>query len=150
VMPMIKNQKTSLFLEDKSLSTLENIKFIGERMNFTKEDEITVFCDNVRPPRVMWLILHYWLRLNQKDIEKYFVNYAADYYRKHYTTAQIGKEMSKGYVYDNLTIKSYFLKESIDEAVYNQMGTVMEILALYDKDLETLLDNAVRKKHGLE
>jgi hypothetical protein len=37
----------------------------------------------------------------------------------------------------------------IEDAVSNQVSTAMEILSLYDKELDELMTDAVKIKHGL-
>ena len=74
IKPLLKGE-TKILLEEKSLSTAQNIEFAGKFVNVRKGNSVIVFCDNVRLPKVMWLILHYWFKLNKEQIEQYFLNY---------------------------------------------------------------------------
>ncbi len=138
-----------ILLEERSLSTTQNIKFASRLVNVGKGNRITVFCDNVRAPKVMWYVLHYWFKLSKKQIEQYFLDYSISFYKKHYTTEAIGREISKGITYENVTVKPYRLRTKIEDAIANQISTIIEINALYDKQLSKKLIKAIKIRQGI-
>ena len=138
-----------MLLEERSLSTAQNIEFAKRLVNVKKGNSITVFCDNVRAPKVMWFVLHYWFHLSKKQIEQYFLEYSIKFYSRHYTTEEIGREISKGIVYENVTIRPYRLKTKIDDAIANQISAIIEINSLYDKQLGEGLIKAIKVRRGI-
>ena len=54
-------------LEDKSLTTGQNIKFSSRFLDTRGKNKIFVFCDNIRPPKIMWFVLHYWFGLSKRQ-----------------------------------------------------------------------------------
>jgi hypothetical protein len=148
IRPKLK-RRTRIILEDRSISTDQNIDFVGKIVHVGKGDEVIVFCDNIRPPRVMWFILHYWFGLSAGKIERYFIDIAVKHYKKGHTNKEIGREMTKGMKYGKVRIIAYPLRTGIEEAVSNQVATTMDILSLYDKELHEILNEATRIKHGI-
>ncbi len=148
IKPLIRDS-VKILLEDKALSTTQNIRFLKKFIRFEKKDEVVLFCDNVRSPKIMWFVLHYWFDLSKTKVEEYFLDYSLKFYKKHYTTEEIGKEMYKGLKYKNVTVKPYPLRTKIDEAISNQISTVIEILSLYDKGLDKKIIKAVKIRQGL-
>ena len=53
--PLLKKD-VGVILEEKSLTTKQNIEFCKKFINLKGGDAVTVFCDNVRPPKVMWFV----------------------------------------------------------------------------------------------
>jgi hypothetical protein len=113
------------------------------------DNKITVFCDNIRQLKVMWFALHFWFHLSKREIEQYFIDYALAYYKRHFTTEQIGLEVAKGITYNNLTIKPYPMRKKITDAVANQIPSTLEINSLYDKALDKRLIKTIKIKFGL-
>ncbi|MGD0729103.1 MAG: ElyC/SanA/YdcF family protein [Candidatus Micrarchaeaceae archaeon] len=146
--PIIKS-KAQIRLENNSLTSSQNIEFSKKFIDLNT-DSITIFCDNIRPPKIMWYVLHYWFHLNKKQIEDYFIDYSLEFYKKHLTTEQIGKELSKGISYKNVKVKPYHMRTDIDGAVSNQIASILEINSLYDKDLERKLVRTIKIKFGLK
>ncbi len=144
------NKKVNVILEDNSLSTIENIKLTKRLVSLGNGDEVVVFCDNVRPPKVMWFVLHFWFKLTRSEIEKYFLNYSIKHYKKHYTTEMIGGEIASGMRYENVNVVPYRWRTEINDAVSAQIASIMEILSLYDNRLEKELKRAIRVKFGME
>jgi hypothetical protein len=134
-----------IVLENWSLTTLENIEF-SKKFIELDNNTVTVFCDNIRPQKVTWFILHFWFGLSKDKIEKYFVDYSVGYYVKHFTDEGLGKEMSKGFVYKNVVIKPYRMRTDIDDAISALIGDILEIDSLYDKSLKARLAKYVKVK----
>jgi hypothetical protein len=144
--PLLKN-KPNIALENLSLTTLENIEFSKKFLDL--DSEIVVFCDNIRPQKVMWLILNCWFGLSRKKIEKYFVDYSMKYYITHFTDEGLGKEMSKGFTYKNVFVKPYPMRTDIDDAISAIIGDMLEINSLYENSLRAKLSKYVKVKLGL-
>ena len=142
-------QNTTILLEERSLTTAQNIEFANPLLKFAN-GSVTVFCDNIRPPKVMWYVLHYWFGLSKREIENYFLEYSLKFYSKHFTTEQIGKELNKGLAYKNVLVKPYRMRTDIDDAISGQIASVLEINSLYDKKLYSKLIKAVKIKFGLK
>ena len=142
-------QNTTILLEERALTTAQNIEFTRPLLKLTSSS-VTVFCDNIRTPKVMWYILHYWFGLSKREIENYFLGYSLKFYSKHFTTEQIGKELSKGLVYKNVLVKPYRMRTDIDDAVSVQIASILEINSLYDKKLYSKLIKAIKIKFGLK
>ena len=142
-------RNTTILLEERSLTTTQNIEFTKPLLKFAN-GSVTVFCDNIRPPKVMWYILHYWFGLGKREIENYFLEYSLKFYSKHFTTEQIGKELNKGLAYKNVLVKPYRMRTDIDDAISSQIASVLEINSLYDKKLYSKLIKAVKIKFGIK
>ena len=145
--PLLKRD-VRMMLEGRSLTTAQNVEF-SRRFISPRDDVVTVFCDNVRPPKVMWFILHFWFGLSRGEIEQYFVDYGRRYYSRHYTTEEIGNEIVKGLTYKNVTVRPYRMHERIEAAVSQEVGTLLEVNALYDKQLGRKLMKNIKVKFGL-
>lgn len=145
--PLLKGS-VEVTLENWSLTTLENIEFSRKFIDL-KSNSITVFCDNIRPQKVMWLILSCWFGLDKKKVEKYFVDYSVKYYVTHFTDEGLGKEMGKGFTYKNVFVKPYPMRTDIDDAISALVGDILEIDSLYEKSLKSRLAKYVKVKLGL-
>ena len=141
-------RNTTILLEERSLTTAQNIEFTKSLLKLAN-GSVTVFCDNIRPPKVMWYVMHYWFGLSKREIENYFLEYSLKFYSKHFTTEQIGKELNKGLAYKNVLVKPYHMRTDIDDAISGQIASVLEINSLYDKKLYSKLIKAVKIKFGL-
>jgi len=144
--PLLKGNVT-VHLENRSLTTLQNIEFSRKFLDL-KASSITVFCDNIRPQKVMWLILHFWFKLDRKKIEDYFISYSVKYYVTHFTDEGLGKEMSKGFTYKNIAIVPYPMRTDIDDAISALISDMLEIESLYKKSLKTKVVRFFKKKLG--
>ena len=145
--PLLKENK-NIILENRSLTTLENIEFTRKFINL-EDSTIIVFCDNIRPQKVMWLILHIWFGLSRKKIEKYFTDYSIRYYITHFTDEGLGKEMSKGFTYKNVIVKPYRMRTDIDDAISALIGDILEINSLYDTSIRAKFVKFIKIKLGL-
>jgi hypothetical protein len=148
IKPRIK-VNAKILLERKSLTSAQNIDF-AKKLIQLKNNEISIFCDNIKPPQIMWYVLHYWFKFSKSNIEKYYINYARKYYTKHYTTEQIGKEIVKGISYKNVIIKPYKMRTDIDDSVSSQISSILQINSLYDKKLYKEFIKSIRIKFGLK
>ena len=92
----------------------------------------------------------HWIDKN-KDLKNYktLVNYSLQYYKKHFTTEEIGKEIMKGLKYKNVTVIPYKLRTKIEEAISNQVSTIIELNSLYDKQLNKKLIRIIKIRQGL-
>jgi len=137
-----------ILLENNSLTTLENIEYSMKFLKVDPSNTITVFCDNIRPQKVMWLVLNFWFKLDKKLIQKYFVDYSMKYYITHFTDEGLGKEMAKGFRYKNVMVMPYPMRTDIDDAISALIGDILEINSLYDKSTRTKLIKFAKTKLG--
>jgi hypothetical protein len=143
-------RNVNVSLEQRSLTTAQNIRFSKRFVAAKNYSKIIIFCDNVRPAKVMWFTMHYWFGSTKSEIEQYFIDYSLHFYRKHFTTEKIGAEMEKGLTYKNVTIKPYRMRKKIEDAVANQIPSTLEINSLYDKALDQKLIKSIKIKFGLD
>jgi hypothetical protein len=148
IQPLLKRD-VGVILEERALTTRQNIEFSKKFMNLKGGDSAMVFCDNVRQPKIMWFILHFWFGLAKIEIEQYFVDYGQKYYLRHYTTEQIGNEVAKGLTYKNVIVKPYRMRTTIEAAVSQEIATLLEVNTLYDKSLDRRLMREIKIKFGL-
>lgn len=144
--PLLKS-KVKVLLEDKSINTVQNIEF-SKRFVDARKDRVTIFCDNIRTPKVMWFVMHFWFGMDKAQAEQYFVDLGLKYYTKHLSTEQIGERISGGLDYKNVAIRTYRMRSRIEHAVSQQIATILEINSLYDKVLYRKLIRNMRVKFG--
>lgn len=145
--PLLKDNVT-IHLENRSLTTLQNIEFSKKFIDLNN-GTVTVFCDNIRPQKVMWLILHLWFKLDRKQIEDYFIGYSVKYYITHFTDEGLGKDMSKkGFTYKNVVIVPYPMRTDIDDAISALVSDMLEIESLYKKSERIRIIKFFKKKLG--
>ena len=145
--PLLKGD-FGLLLEERSLTTAQNIEFCKRFISLKNDDTVTVFCDNIRPPKVMCFILHYWFGLSKRRVEQYFVDYGLKYYLKHYTTEEMGEEIVKGLEYKNVAIRPYRMRTRIEAAVGQEIATLLQVNALYDESLYKKLMKNTKVRFG--
>ena len=119
-------------LEDKSITTNQNLEFAETKL--TESDEIIVYCDLVRLAKVIWIAAHYLLSVPQKEIYKELLTFA---YKK---------DLYRNFVYKNLTVVGYdFPGKSKEEMIGQTFASLIDVMALYDEELEKM-DVDARKK----
>ena len=142
--------KAKIEIENRSMTTAQNIRFARRFIVLRKGDRAFIFCDNIRPFKVLWYVMHYWYGLRKGQIEDHFVNLSIPYYKKRFTTEQMGKVYSDNLTYGNVTVNTFKMRKEIEDAIGQIPASVLEISSIYDKGLERKLMHAIRVKFGFE
>ena len=104
---------------------------------------IAVFCDSIRLPKVMWFVLHYWFGLSKNEIEDYFFEYSIKLYSKSFSMERIGKELSEGLKYKNVTVIPYRMYAEADYMSSIQiLSSILEIFSIFSQNLRILVFKA--------
>lgn len=151
VKPLLK-RGVEVILEEGSITTDQNIRFAASSVDVGNAGApISVFCDNVRPPKVIWYVLAYWFGLNKQQIIDYLLDYFKEYYAKHMTTEQLGKLIAtEGMIYRNVRIVPFRMRTDIDDATGNILSTLVSIEVLYNKRLYRKFVDEIKIKFGLK
>lgn len=151
--PLLK-EHVRVLLEEESMTTPQNIEFVSklipQAISDPSTNKIEVFCDNIRMVKVMWFVQHYWFKRNMDAIAQFFVDYGYQFYQKQHTTEQIGDHLRNGLEYENVSIVPCWIHTRINSAISQQIGSVLEIQALYDGVLEKKLMRNVLEKFGFK
>ncbi|NMB91658.1 DUF218 domain-containing protein [candidate division WWE3 bacterium] len=128
---------TNYILEEKSITTNQNLEFARE--NLSKNDEIIVYCDLIRKSKVIWISMHFLLQADIGTISKAFMDFVKD------------KDLYKEFSYNNLKIIGYdFPGKSRDEIIGQSYATLIDVLALYSEELNKMDVSQRKKDFGLE
>lgn len=128
----INTKFNSYILEDKSITTNQNLEFSKTKLN--ESDEIIVYCDLIRLAKVIWIATHFLLEVPQKEIYEELLKFA------------YGKNLYKSFIYKNMTIVGYdFPGKSKEEMIGQTFATLIDVMALYDNEFDEL-DVTYRKK----
>ncbi len=65
-------RSVKIHLEDKSITTEQNLKFAKDFINLDPENEIFVITEGVRFFKVTWILLDKWFGLNREQITEYW------------------------------------------------------------------------------
>jgi hypothetical protein len=119
-------------LEDKSITTNQNLEYAKTKLN--ESDKIIVYCDLIRLAKVIWIATHFLLGTPQKEIYEELLKFA------------YGKNLYKSFEYRNITVVGYdFPGKSKEEMIGQTFATLIDVMALYDNELDEL-DVEYRKK----
>ncbi|MCW6159535.1 MAG: YdcF family protein [Candidatus Micrarchaeales archaeon] len=145
------NKKTKLLIEEKSITASQSIKFTKPLLKLKKTDDVSVFCNSVVAVKVMWFIMHYWFGLTRKEIENDALNYIALYYSKRNGVDDVGKGIAHtGVLYENVEVHPCHIVPSIENAIAQQLVSLVDIAALYNPQLYNKFINATKKRYGLK
>ena len=132
----INNSFDGFVLEDRSLTTNQNLEFAAEKIG--REDEIVVFCDLIRLAKVIWISLHFLLKKNQEDI------YSALFQFTH------EKQLYEPFVYKNLKVVAYdFPGKSKEETIAQSFAALIDVMALYSSEFDKMDLEQRKKDFGL-
>ncbi|MGC8572351.1 MAG: ElyC/SanA/YdcF family protein [Candidatus Micrarchaeia archaeon] len=139
-----------IILEEQSITASQSIKFSKKLVKLKPEDEVTVFCDSSIAVKVMWFVMHYWFKLKKKEIYDDAFNYIKMHYSKHNKTEDIGKSiLLPGILYKNVEIHPCTILPSIESALAQQMISIIDIGALYDKELNEKFIEITKERYNL-
>lgn len=129
------NPSINVELEDQSLTTPQNLEFVSKKISST--DQITVYCDLARMAKVVWLSLTYLLHKNRQETGSILFDFSKD-------------KKLKPFIYENLTVK-YFDFPSRDKylCIAQSFSSLLEVEAIYDRELEDKITTQRRKDFGL-
>ncbi len=145
------NKRTKLLTEEKSITASQSIKFTKPLLKLKKKDDVSVFCNSVVAVKVMWFIMHYWFGLTRKEIEDDALNYIALYYSKRNGVDDIGKGIAHtGVLYENVEVHPCHIVPSVENAIAQQLVSLVDVAALYTPSLYNRFLNATKKRYGLK
>lgn len=134
---LTKNNFNKYILEDKSITTNQNLMYAADKlvkMNIDEDDEIFVYGDLTRKSKIAWIAMHEIFNLSQKEIFAFMLEYVHE------------QNVYKDIKYKNLIIRGFdFIEKSKEETIAMSFTAILDVLALYDTDLEKI-DNERRKK----
>jgi hypothetical protein len=123
-------------LEETSLTTPQNLEFAAKLIG--PDDEMIVYGDLVRAAKIIWLSLHYLLKLERAEISRAIFDFAKD-------------KKLKPFVYKNLTVLGFdFPSRDKYQAVSQSFSGLLEVEAVYDPGLDALILEQRRKDFGLD
>jgi hypothetical protein len=123
---------TNFILEDKSITTNQNLEFASK--NISKGDQVTLYCDQDRKAKVVWIALHYLFGLDQKLIYTELLKYKTK------------NKFNDNYIYQNLEVVGFDFQYTDKSGALAQTYTsLLDVISLYDPDLDTL--NLNQRKH---
>jgi len=123
-------------LEDKSINSNQNLEFASKFIS--KDEEITVYCDLIRVAKIFWMSAHFLLNTPYIDISKAMIEYTA------------GKDIYKPFIYRNLKVVGFdFEEKSKEEMIGQSFATAIDIISLYDEEIEKLDIKQRKKDFGL-
>lgn len=126
-------------LEDRSVNTNQNLEFAKQRLNLSSEDEIIVYCDLIRKAKVIWIALHFLLDVKPKVIYKALIDFAYQ------------KDVYADFAFENLTVRGFdFPGKSKEETIGQSYATVLDVMSLYDREMEDMDIGRRKKDFGLE
>ena len=130
-----KPEFTNYILEDQSLTTNQNLQFAAQKIKF--EDELVVFGDLTRLPKISWAAMHYLVKASQDEIYQavHKFTYAKD----------LHKQLPGEFIYQNLTVVGFDFNRGKEETIRQIFASPLDILALYDEK-NNQIDVEQRKK----
>ncbi len=134
---LTKSTFNQYLLEDSSITTNQNLMYAAEKlteMNINEEDEIFVYGDLTRKSKIAWIAIHEILNLSQKEIFEFMLEYVHE------------QNIYKDIRCRNLIVKGFdFAGKSREETIAMSFTAILDVLALYNPDLEKA-DTARRKQ----
>ncbi|MFV1916942.1 MAG: hypothetical protein ACC618_00420 [Patescibacteria group bacterium] len=125
-------------LEDKSINTNQNLEFVAKKLKLSPKDKVVVYCDLTRKAKVIWIALHFILGLKPRIIYKLFLDFAS------------GKDIYADFSFKNVTVKGFdFPGKSKEEMIGQTYATLIDAMALYDKEVENMDITQRKKDFGL-
>jgi len=123
-------------LEDRSLTTNQNLEFASEKIN--QNDELVVFCDLIRLAKVIWISQHFLLKESFENIYKSLFDFAHN------------KQLYKPFIHKNLKILAFdFPGKSKEETIAQSFAALIDVMALYDKEFDKMDLEQRKKDFGL-
>ena len=145
------SKNTKILLEEKSITAAQSIKFSKRLISLKPEDDVTVFCDSSIAIKVMWFVMHYWFKLKRKEIYEDALNFIKMHYSKKNKVVDVGKSiLTPGVLYKNVEIHPCMVSTNLESALAQQIISLVDIGALYDKNLNEKFIEAVKERYDLK
>lgn len=126
---------TQFLLEDKSLTTNQNLE--NAKSLIDPEAKLTIWCDQIRMAKVIWIALHFLLKLKKPQISRTIFEFIKD--RK-----------IKSFIYQKLTVKGFdFPASDKEQAILQSFASILDVESLYDEELNEMLTAERKKNFGL-
>lgn len=136
-------------LEDRSLTTDQNIKFAKEHISLDSKNKIFLVSDSVRFFKNYWLMLHYWFGLSREEISAEWFRIGKEAYsnpKKKSINLEL-KDMKRRLTYKNARIIIDPLHKDFKNAVHVIISEVFDIEGLYDQNIyDRYLEQAKEKE----
>jgi len=127
--------------EEKSINSKQNIQFL-KRMTKNMPQELIIICDKTRKLKIFWLALFYFYRLDPEKIISVLKQNQGDKFEN--------ADFDKDFIYKNIRVVGFDFKRSKDQTLWQQLGTVEEILGLYNSKVDKQSSLHRNKLFGLK
>lgn len=123
-------------LEERSINTNQNLEFAATELE--PGDEIILYGDQIRLAKIIWIAMHFLLKVPKNEIYKALHEFA---YAK-----DLHRELPGEFKYRNLTVVGFdFPGRTKEETIRQTFATLLDVMALYDEDFARM-DVEQRKK----
>jgi len=124
------------YLEDRSITTPQNIQFASKFLD--PSDEISVFGDRYRGAKIIWLSLHYLLKLDKVQIGLLLFDYRQKL------------QLGESFIFQNLTFFGFDFPSRTSELIlYQTYSSLVEVESAYEEAIEQKLIQWRRSEFGL-
>lgn len=125
-------------LEDRSINTNQNLEFAAEHLKeFNDINEIVIYGDYTRLAKIIWIAMHFILKIDKLEIYKSLLDFVSK------------RQTHSDFRYKNLTVRSYDFDKSKEETVGGGFTAVLDVMALYDQQMNELDVQQRKKEFGL-
>ncbi len=119
-------------LEEKSINTNQNIEFASKSVS--PSDKVTVYCDQTRLAKVIWMAMHFLSDSSQEEIYPAVFQFAYE------------RNLQKPFIYKNLTVIGIEFPGRTKEEITGQtFATLLDVMAI-DNEKFTEMDIEQRRK----
>ena len=120
---------TNYILEEKSINTNQNLEFAAQSLG--EEDEVVVYGDLIRLAKIIWIAMHFLLKVPKGEIYKSLHEFA---YAK-----DLHKELPGEFNYRNLKVVGFdWPGRTKEETIRQIFATLLDVMELYDKEFERM------------
>jgi len=129
------NNFQDYILEENSITTRQNLEYAHQFLDELGADEVTVYCDNVRKAKVIWLASHFVLNDGPAVIAESLSNYR--------------RSALRDYKNEKLTVRSFEFSVSktlLEDQIYSSL---VEVLGVYDSNVEEVQKRIRKQLFGL-
>jgi len=126
-------------LEDRSISTNQNLEFAAEHLaELDNIERIIVYGDYTRLAKIIWIAMHFLMRLEKLEIYKQMLSFVSK------------RQTHSDFIYDKLTIRSYDFDKTKEEMIGMSCTAILDVMAVYDDELNEIDLEYRRKLFGLK
>lgn len=140
---------SKIILEEKSITTLENIRFTNELLskNNLKPEKIIVICDSIRLAKVFYFSLAHFSHLFGKNLSKKEI---FEQYLEINTKEKYDYSQETSINYQNFLFYGVGMERSPEEIARQISTTILEVEAFEHKDLEEKITSYRKKLWNIE